>query len=45
VHVGSIVYKYYEDLLIRAKGISNVQVDQEIQSAAMDTLEDLKETT
>lgn len=41
IHLGSIIYKYEEDLMIRAKAISNVQLDQEIQSAALDTLEDL----
>jgi hypothetical protein len=39
-----VVYKHYEDLVIRAKALSNVKIDQEIQTAAMGTLEDLRET-
>lgn len=31
--------------MIRAKAISNVQLDQEIQTAALDTLEDLQRQT
>lgn len=45
LQVDSIVYKHYEDLIIRAKAISNVKIDDEIQSAALGTFEDLRETT
>jgi hypothetical protein len=30
LQVDSIVYKHYEDLIIRAKAISNVKIDDEI---------------
>jgi hypothetical protein len=30
LQVGSIIYKHYEDLIIRARAISNVKIDQEI---------------
>jgi hypothetical protein len=45
LQVSSVVYKHYEDLIIRARAISNVKIDQEIQTAAMGRFEDLRETT
>ena len=41
----SVVYKHYEDLVVRAWAISNIQIDEEISSVAKGTLEDLRETT
>jgi hypothetical protein len=45
LQVSSVIYKHYEDLIIRARAISNIKIDQEIQTAAMGTFEDLREST
>lgn len=45
VQIGSIVFKYNEDLTIRLMAISRLKVDEKITSAARDRLEDLREQT
>jgi hypothetical protein len=30
LQVSSVIYKHYEDLIIRARAISNIKIDQEI---------------
>jgi hypothetical protein len=45
MRIESVIYKHYEDLIIRARAISNVKIDEEMQQAAMGRLEDLKEST
>ena len=45
VRIESIIYKHYEDLIIRARAISNVKIDEEMQVAALGRLEDLREAT
>ena len=43
--IGSVVYKYYEDLLVRLKAITSIKVDESIQTAALDRLEELSKST
>ena len=45
IRIESIIYKHYEDLIIRARAISNVKIDEEMQVAALGRLEDLREAT
>ena len=43
--VGSIVFKYNEDLIIRSKAIARLKVDSSLQAEALDQLEELRENT
>jgi hypothetical protein len=43
--LGALVYKYYQELVVRAKAISAVSVDETMQNQAFDRLEILKDTT
>ena len=36
LRIGQIVFKYNEDLIIRAKAIARVKVDQKLQNEALD---------
>lgn len=43
--IGQIMFKYNEDLVIRAKAISRLKVDTSLQIEAIDQLEELRENT
>ena len=43
--IGSILFKYKEDLVIRVKAITRLKVDKKLKESAYDKMEDLKETT
>ena len=43
--IGQIVFKYNEDLIIRAKAIVRLKIDQSLQTEALDQLEELRENT
>ena len=45
LQLGSIVYKYYEELVIRMKAITSVKIDENIQTAAFDNYEELSKAT
>lgn len=45
LQIGQIVFKYNEDLMIRAKAIARLKVDQSLQTEALDQLEELRENT
>lgn len=40
-----LIVKYNEDIMVRAKAFSNLQVDQDIADDAMNAVEDLRENT
>ena len=43
--IGSILFKYKEDLVIRVKAMTRLKVDKKLKESAYDKMEDLKETT
>ncbi len=43
--IGSIVYKYYEDLFVRLKAITALKFDESMQTAARDRFEELSKST
>ena len=43
LQIGTVIFKFNEDLLIRAKVISQLQVDQEMRVSAFEKLEQLRE--
>lgn len=45
LQIGQIVFKYNEDLLIRAQAIARLKFDQALQTEALDKLEELRENT
>lgn len=45
LQIGSIVFKYFEDLIIRGKSIFKVKVDKEMSETAYSSFDDLKMTT
>ena len=45
LQIGQIVFKYNEDLLIRAQAIARLKFDSALQTEALDKLEELRENT
>ena len=45
LQIGSIVFKYYENLITRSKAIFQVKIDKEISASALDRFDDIKEST
>lgn len=45
LQIGSVVFKYFEDLLVRGRAIFQVKVDKGISASAASSFDDLKEST